>query len=109
MRGGVLVLARPAVAAGFALAGLETVEAEDVAAGARRVESLLGRPDVGILLVEGSIHAALDPATQRAIAGRALPLVVPFPGPSWSEAPSAAEAFIVELLRRAIGYRVRVG
>lgn len=109
MRGGVLVLARPAAAAGFALAGLETQGASDADAGARRVEALLERPDVGILFVEESIHAALDPAVRRAIAGRALPLVVPFPAPAWGEAPSAAEAFIVELLRRAIGYRVRVG
>lgn len=109
MRGTVLVLARPAIAAGFALAGLETVEVADAAAGARKLEGLLERPNLGIVLVEEAVHAALTPAAQRQLAGRGLPLVVPFPGPAWGKPATAAEAFIVELLRRAIGYRVRLG
>jgi vacuolar-type H+-ATPase subunit F/Vma7 len=109
MRASVIVVGRPATVAGFSLAGLETVEVEDAAAGARRLETLLDRPNLGILLVEDPIHAALSVTTRREIARRAVPLVVPFPGPSFAAVPSAAEAFIVELLRQAIGYRVRLG
>ena len=36
-----------------------------------------------------------------------MPVVVPFPGPDRSARPSA-ETDLVELLRRAIGYRVRL-
>jgi hypothetical protein len=35
-------------------------------------------------------------------------MLVPFPGPAWSERAEAAEAYIVELLRQVIGYRVRL-
>jgi len=36
-----------------------------------------------------------------------LPLVIPVPGPDWTTESSAHE-YIVEILRRAIGYRVRL-
>jgi hypothetical protein len=36
-------------------------------------------------------------------------MVVPFPGPTWVAPPEGPEAFIAELLRQAIGYRVRLG
>ena len=75
----VRVLCRPPLAAGFRLAGLTPIEAQDPEEGGRRL--------------------AREP----------LPLVVPFPGPAWGPPREGAEAYIAELLRRAIGYRVRLG
>jgi vacuolar-type H+-ATPase subunit F/Vma7 len=37
---------------------------------------------------------------------QALPIVTPVPVPQWDER-SEAEAYILEILRQAIGYRVR--
>jgi hypothetical protein len=34
-------------------------------------------------------------------------MVVPFPSPSWTAPAEGPEAYIAELLRQAIGYRVR--
>lgn len=109
MAKGVVVVGRPAVSAGFALAGLATREVEDAAAGARVLSDMLADPTLGVVLVEDEVYAALDPAAAREIARRSLPLVVPFPGPSFRPATSGPEAFVVELLRQAIGYRVRLG
>ena len=36
----------------------------------------------------------------------ALPVIAPVPAPRWDER-SEAEAYILEILRQAIGYRVR--
>jgi hypothetical protein len=36
-------------------------------------------------------------------------MVVPFPAPLWAPPAPGPEAFIAELLRQAIGYRVRLG
>jgi iron(III) transport system ATP-binding protein len=44
---------------------------------------------------------------QRRLSARPVPLVVPVPAPSWAE-HAAADQVIVELLRRAIGYQVRL-
>jgi vacuolar-type H+-ATPase subunit F/Vma7 len=69
----------------------------------------LGRePEVGVVLIEEDLHAALPAPLRRELARRVLPLIVPFPAPRWAEMPEA-EAFVAELLRQAIGYRVRLG
>jgi vacuolar-type H+-ATPase subunit F/Vma7 len=81
------VLCRPEVAAGFALAGLRPVEASTPAAGAAAVRDLLAQPDVGVALVQDTFYEALPADLRR---------------------PGGAEAYIVELLRQVIGYRVRL-
>jgi vacuolar-type H+-ATPase subunit F/Vma7 len=105
----VRVVCRPAVAAGFRLAGVRPNAVPDVSEGVRRVAGLLDDPTVGVLLVEEDVHAALPDTLRRAVARQPVPMIVPFPLPRWIEAPAPPEAFIAELLRRAIGYRVRLG
>ena len=102
------VVCRPEVAAGFALAGLQPIEAAAPAAGIAVVQELLAQPDVGVALVEDLFYDALPEDLRRQVGRRALPLIIPFPGPAWAERPAAAEAYIVELLRQVIGYRVRL-
>jgi vacuolar-type H+-ATPase subunit F/Vma7 len=109
MSGRVRVLCRPAVAAGFRLAGLRPDLAEDAAEGAVRLATLLEDPAVGVVLVQEDFHSALAETHRRLLSRRALPMVVPFPAPSAARAAPAPDAFIAELLRQAIGYRVRLG
>jgi vacuolar-type H+-ATPase subunit F/Vma7 len=109
MRDRVRVLCRPAVAAGFRLAGLDPVEGKDAAEGARRLLDVLEDPEAGVVLLEEDFHDALSGPERRALARRALPLVVPFPVPTRVPPPEGPGAFIAELLRQAIGYRVRLG
>lgn len=105
---GVRVLARPEIGAGFALAGLRPVEAVTDADALQRLDELLAAPDVGVVLIEEAQYDRLPVDVRRRLGRRALPMVVPFPEPAWAERPQAAEAFIVELLRQVIGYRVRI-
>lgn len=65
------------------------------------------QPEVGVVLVEESLYDGLSEETRRSFEHRALPLVVPFPGPPHGEV-LGAEARLLELLHRAIGYRVRL-
>jgi len=104
----VRVLASPAMAAGYRLAGLTTEEVanpDDVFA---RLAATAADPEVGILLVEQALLDAVPPIARRAVEHRALPIIVPIPAPDWTHTGADAESFIVELLRRAIGYRVRL-
>jgi vacuolar-type H+-ATPase subunit F/Vma7 len=105
----VLVLCRPAIAAGFRLAGFHPVEAENAAEGARRLAALLDEQDAGVVLVQEDFYAALPGTERRGLARRSLPLVVPFPAPTPTPAAEGLDAFIADLLRQAIGYRVRLG
>lgn len=105
---GVRVLCRPELASGFALAGLPTIETPTPADGTRQVEAYLEDPHVGVVLVENALYDAFPDELRRRVGRRPLPMVVPFPGPAWAARPEAAEAYIVELLRQVIGYRVRL-
>jgi vacuolar-type H+-ATPase subunit F/Vma7 len=104
----VAVLCRPEIAAGFALAGLRAVEAATPADGSLQFVRLAARPEIGVILVEEEIYRQLGEDTRREMARRPLPMIVPFPGPTWAGEEARAEEYIVELLRRAIGYRVRL-
>jgi vacuolar-type H+-ATPase subunit F/Vma7 len=107
MTHGVRVLCRPATAAGFALAGLVADTADEDATVETALRALLLRPELGVVLLEESLYTALAPEVRTSVDRVAQPVVVPFPGPAWRAAPSAEEQ-VVELLRRAIGYRVRL-
>ncbi|MCL4867183.1 MAG: hypothetical protein KJZ47_14915 [Gemmatimonadales bacterium] len=108
MSTGVRILSRPEVAVGFGLAGVSAETATDDADVALQLAGLLARRDLGVLLVEDHLYQAL-PEDARHQADRSIaPVVVPFPSPSWEPVPPA-EQYVVELLRRAIGYRVRLG
>lgn len=107
MTGDVRLLARPALAPALALAGLPVLEAGTGAEAAKRLDELRRDPKAGVLLVEDALYDALPEETRREIAAAPLPMVVPFPGPVWAARPPAEE-YVVELLRRAIGYRVKI-
>jgi V/A-type H+-transporting ATPase subunit F len=105
---GVKVLCGAPAAAGFRLAGLRPVEADANADAVRRLQELLGQEETGVILIEESLYDGLPEPLRRILAGRALPMIVPFPGPRWAAAPERREAFIAQLLQQAIGYRVRL-
>lgn len=101
------VVCRPEVALGFALAGVPAAAAENVDDARRIITELAAREDAGVLLVQEEL---LGPgATESARADhRAVPMIVPFPGPERIGLPGRAEAYVADILRQAIGYRVRL-
>ena len=103
----VTLISRPEVAPAFALAGFRPLAVTDAQDAGRRLTALLSDARVGLVLIEGPLHDGLDPELQRRLSARPVPLVVPVPAPSWVE-HAVADQVIVELLRRAIGYQVRL-
>lgn len=104
----VQILCRPALAAGFALTGLKPFTATTVGETSASIRDLVARPEAGVLLVEEGLYEALPAEFRRELARRALPLIVPFPGPRWAAVEEGMDRYIAELLRQAIGYRVRL-
>jgi vacuolar-type H+-ATPase subunit F/Vma7 len=101
------VLCRPAVAEGFALVGLVPRVVTDGPAAVPVLEGHLAEAAPDVLLLEEALYDSLPGELRGRIDRSARPIVVPFPGPVWVEA-EPAEARVVDLLRRAIGYRVRL-
>jgi vacuolar-type H+-ATPase subunit F/Vma7 len=102
------VLASPATAGGWRLAGLALHETPSPTDGAVALARLAEDPEIGVLLVEQAIYDALDADQRLALSRRPLQMVVPFPDPAWDAGAPGADAVIAELLRQAIGYRVRL-
>lgn len=102
----VRVVSRPVLAAGFELAGLSVTRAEDSAAAVEAIRRWSADSDVGIVLVDDGLYRALPHDVLARLDRQALPVVAPVPSPRWDQ-QSEAEAYILEILRQAIGYRVR--
>ena len=62
-------------------------------------------PAVGIVLVEERLHRGLPVEFALRLERQPRPIVASFPSPNFG-ADRAAEEAVLEILRRAIGYRV---
>lgn len=102
----VRVLCRPHLAAGFELAGLAVTRAADAGAATQALKRLAADGEVGVVLVDDALYAQLPGDLKARLDRQALPIVAPFPAPAWDE-KGEAEAYVLEILRQAIGYRVR--
>ncbi len=101
------VIARPESSPAFLLAGLQPVTARDADEAGAVVRAETAGGTAGVLLIEDRLYDALPVESRRTLARRALPMVVPFPGPDVAGRPGP-DAYIVELLREIVGYRVRL-
>lgn len=97
-----------AFATGFALAGIPADEVASVDAGAARVAALLDDRTLGVVLADESLVKALPDAVRRRSARQATPILVPVPRARWERAGDEAGAYILDLLQRAVGYRLRL-
>jgi len=102
----VRVVTSHASAPGFRLAGLE-VSACSSDTVDHEVGHILREARVSLLLVEEPLLDAISPGVRRLIDRATRPLVIPFPRAEWGPTV-AAEERVVAILRRAIGYRVRL-
>ena len=88
---------------------LTGVEVEEVAPGCEEATllALRSRPGLGVLAVEEGVLAAFEPRARRRDAG--LPVVIPFTLPRrWAE-PGHGRELVAALVRRAVGYHVKLG
>jgi vacuolar-type H+-ATPase subunit F/Vma7 len=102
----VRIVSRPVLAAGFELAGLPVVRVDDALAAAQAVKRRASETDVGIILVDEELYSALPRDLLTRLDRQAVPMIAPVPAPRWDER-GQAEAYVLEILRQAIGYRVR--
>jgi vacuolar-type H+-ATPase subunit F/Vma7 len=102
-----VVIASSGLTAGFALAGVRVVEAANSDEAAREIGRLADKGQTGVVIIEEPLYEGIPDEVRRGFARSALPVVIPVPGPDWT-AESSAHEYIVEILRRAIGYRVRL-
>ena len=108
MRWTVRGIASTPVASGLRLAGIPTDAVDDGDTAAARIGALAADRELGILVVEERLLDAVPPVVRREVERRPAPIIVPLPTPAWGEPPRDAGSLILDLLRRAIGYRVKL-
>ena len=105
---GLAVAVRPGDALGFKLAGaaVEEIAPGGEAAGFRR---LLADPRIGVLAVEEELLQAVPERLLRRARDAGLPVILPFALPRrWGE-EGRGRAYVAALIRRAVGYAVKLG
>jgi len=103
-----VVAVRPGDALGFRLAGAEV---EEVGRGdeAQVFRRLSADPRAGVLAVEEELLRAVPARALRRARERGLPVILPFALPrSWGE-EGRGRAYVAALIRRAVGYAVKLG
>jgi V/A-type H+-transporting ATPase subunit F len=103
---GLRVVTRPGEGAGFRLAG---VPVDEVGPGeeAARFRALAADPTLAVIAIETRVIEGVPDALLRQASARALPVVLPFTLPRASGA-GAGQAYVAALIRRAIGYHVKL-
>lgn len=103
-----LVLADSETATGFRLAGVETREATKELA-QKALEESIASDKYGLLVVDESLIADPIKSSERAMRGRSLPVILPMQGlgAAFGESDDAKE-YMKELVRRAIGFDVKL-
>lgn len=105
---GLRIAVRPGDGAGFRLAGAAV---EEIAPGeeVRRLGLLLEDLSVGVLGIEEGLLAAAPQRPLRRARERGLPVVLPFALPRrWTD-EKLGERYVAALIRRAIGYHIKLG
>lgn len=105
---GLVVLVRPGLALGLRLAGA-TVEEIAPGAEATALRRLVADPHLGVLAVQDEVLKA-TPARILARARRAaVPVILPFAIPARLGEPGRGGEYVAALVRRAVGYAVKLG
>ena len=107
--GRLIVLTKPGLGTGFALSSAPVYEEAGGPDAEARLRGLMADPNLApaVLVIDESLYAELSEEFRRELERRSIPVVIQVPGPDWTAASKAHE-YIVEILRRAIGYRVRL-
>ena len=101
------VATRPGDGLGFRLAGAEVEEIKEGEV-AERFRTILADPDLGVLAVEEELLERVPQALLEKIGREGVPVLLPFAFPRrWKEA-GRGEEYVATLIRRAIGYHVKI-
>ena len=103
----VRIVCRPETAPGFELAGARVDRVADEFAARSRLAAYVDDPTVAIVLIEEALHRTLPADYLQRLERQPRPIVATFPGPRF-DAVGAAEQALLDILQRAIGYRVRL-
>ncbi|MBI3752704.1 MAG: V-type ATP synthase subunit F [Deltaproteobacteria bacterium] len=103
-----LVITYPGASLGFRLAGVdvhEMKEGEDITP---MLNDIIKTGEYGLLAVEEKFLAKVDEGILKRIRKTGIPVIVPIDTPKSWRGEEEMESYIARLIRRAIGYQVKI-
>lgn len=107
--GRLVVITTPDLAPGFQLAGVETLAVDGFEKAQALLRELLASEDASLIAVRQDLLRGIDPRLQRQIETSYRPIVVAIPGGTPARSGEEHQRYIVELIRRAIGFHITLG
>jgi vacuolar-type H+-ATPase subunit F/Vma7 len=107
--GRLVIVAPPALAPGFRLAGARVRAASSPAEAEAALRALACDPEASVVGVYEPFLAAIDPALRRRLEEAPTPVVISVPEGAAAGAPARRQAPLANLIRRAVGVRMRFG
>ncbi|TAN62381.1 hypothetical protein EPN18_04885 [bacterium] len=104
---GILIITEKGMASGFKCAGFECAEAE----GGDDAAALLTQAEqrkYGLVAIEERLLECVPWALKRRLSKKGLPIIIHLNIPKTWEAHEYGESPVVRLIRRAIGYQIKI-
>lgn len=103
-----LVMTYPDASAGFRLAGIEVKEVTEDQDISSLLHSIIEVGEYGLLAVEERLLAKVPDEILRRIRKKGIPVIVPIDTPRSWHGEADTETYIIKLIRKAIGYQVKI-
>lgn len=103
-----LVITGPGASVGFRCAGIDTLEVEEDSDVSGTLLDIQSGGRYGLVAIEERLLQKVPELAAKRLRKRGLPIIIPISLPlKWGEA-GAAESPVVRLIRRAIGYQIKI-
>lgn len=103
-----LVITGPGAALGFRCAGISSREIDEKEDIGSLLSSLQIEGKYGLIAVEESILNKVPDSLMRRMSRKGLPIIVPITIPRRWEEGGVSESPVVKLIRKAIGYQIKL-
>lgn len=104
----ILIITYPDISLGFRLSGIEIKEAKEGEDITPILNDIIKTGEYGLLVVEEKFLAKVDEGILKRIRKTGIPVIVPIDTPKSWQAEAEMESYITKLIRRAIGYQVKI-
>jgi vacuolar-type H+-ATPase subunit F/Vma7 len=107
--GRLVVITTPDLVLGFQLAGVEAHSVSKPEKAQALLRDLMHDEDASLIAVRQDLLKGIDPRLQRQIDTSYRPIVMAIPGGGLALPGEGRQRYIVELIRRAIGFHITFG
>lgn len=106
----ILAIANSEIVKGLKFSGIKVLGVDTPELAKKSVLDTLESKDYGIVIIDESFEQTFDDYTKRLIEESSTPLFVPLPLQLiWQEVEAPADnTYVVEMIRRAIGYQIKI-